>query len=203
MRSPSTPRPRRGRSAPGARAGFTLLEVMVALGILAGALVVVSDVVGGALRNHVRAQHLEVATLLARGKMASLEEHYEWKGFRITDEEDEGTFEGDGHPEVRWQLAVKVPPLEAGSDAVLRALTGAEHGLQDLMPSADQAPQLAQYQAVIAASMQGMLARLGDQLKRGVREVKLTVSWPEGAGKESFTIVTHMVVLAPAEGQPR
>lgn len=203
MRNPSTPRPRRGRSAQGARAGFTLLEVMVALGILAGALVVVSDVVGGALRNHVRAQHLEVATLLARGKMASLEEHYEWKGFRITDEDDEGTFEADGHPEVRWQLAVKVPPLEAGSDAVLRALTGAEHGLQDLMPSADQAPQLAQYQAVIAASMQGMLARLGDQLKRGVREVKLTVSWPEGAGKESFTIVTHMVVLAPAEGQPR
>ncbi len=92
------------------RGGFTLLEVMVALAILAGALVATSDIVSGALRNHVRAQHLEVATLLARGKMASLEEHYEWKGFRITDEDDEGTFEGDGHPEVRWQLAVKVPP---------------------------------------------------------------------------------------------
>jgi general secretion pathway protein I len=185
------------------RRGFTLLEVMVALAILAGALVATSQIVSGALRNHVRAQHLEVATLLARGKMAALEEKYEWKGFRRQDEHDEGTFEDDGHPEVKWRLDVKAPPADLSSEALLKALTGSEQGLKDLLPGADKAPQLAQYQAVLMASMQGMLARLGEQLKRGVREVRLTVAWPEGAVEESFSVVTHMVVLAPAEGQPR
>jgi general secretion pathway protein I len=183
--------------------GFTLLEVMVALAILAGALMAISDVVSGALRNHVRARDLEVATLLARGKMAELEDLYEAKGFRSMDEGEEGTFEEEGHPEVKWKVEVTVPPIEATPENVLRAFTGSEQGLQGLLPGPDEAPQLAPFQAALAASLQGMLARLGEQLKRGVREVKLTVSWPDGAREESFTVATHMVVLAPAEGVPR
>lgn len=183
--------------------GFTLLEVMVALAILAGALLAASDIVSGALRNHQRAQHLEVATLLARAKMAALEDRYEWKGFRQQDEQEEGTFEDDGHPEVRWSVEVKVPPVQTSPDAVLRALTGSDQGLKEMLPAPDKAPQLAPFQAALTASLQGMLTKLGDQLKRGVRQVRLTVSWPEGAAQESFTVTTHMVVLAPAETQPR
>ncbi len=185
------------------RRGFTLLEVMVALAILAGALLAVSDVVGGALRNHVRARNLEVATLLARAKMAALEDHYEAKGFRPTDEGDEGTFEDEGHPEVRWKVEVTVPPADLGPDAVLGVLTGSDQGLKEMMPSPDENPQLAPFQAQLMGAMQGVLARLGDQLKRGVRRVVLTVSWPEGGAEESFAVTTHMVVLAPGEGQPR
>ena len=40
----------------------------MALAVLALSLTAVSDVVGGALRNHVRARQLEVATMLARGQ---------------------------------------------------------------------------------------------------------------------------------------
>lgn len=185
------------------RRGFTLLEVMVALAILAAALVATSEIVSGALRNHVRAQHLEVATLLARGKMAALEERYEWKGFKIQDEQDEGTFEDDGHPEVKWRLEVKVPPIETSPDAVLRVLTGSEQGLKDLLPSPDKAPQLAPFQATITAALQGVLGQLGEKLKRGVRQMKLTVSWPEGAREESFIVTTDMVVLQPGESLPR
>jgi general secretion pathway protein I len=183
------------------RRGFTLLEVMVALAILAGALVASSQIVSAALRNHVRAQHLEVATLLARGKMAALEERYEWKGFAVQDEQSDGSFEDDGHPEVKWRLEVKVPPVEVNPDAVVRVLTGSE--LKDLMPSPDQAPQLAPFMSTFAAAFQGVLGQLGEKMKRGVRQVKLTVSWPEGAGEESFTVTTHMVVLAPGETQAR
>lgn len=203
MTRPSTPRPLRRRRARGGRTGFTLLEVMVALAILAGALLAVSDVVAGALHNHVRARDLEVATLLARAKMAELEDRFEAKGFRPTDEAEEGTFEDDGHPEVRWKVEVTVPPTDLGPDAVLRVLTGSDQGLEDLLPAPDQAPQLGPLQAQLGAILQGVLARLGDQLKRGVRQVRLTVSWPDGKRTESFDVTTHMVVLAAAEGQPR
>ncbi len=183
--------------------GFTLLEVMVALGILAGSLLAISDVVAGALRNHVRARNLEVASLLARGKLAELEDHYEQKGFRTSDEKEEGTFEDEGHPEVRWQVEVVVPPGDVSPDTVLRLFTQSEGGLKDLFPSPDKAPQLGPFQAQILATMQSVLARLSEQVKKGLREVRLTVSWPEGKGSESFQVKTHMLVLAPMEGLPK
>jgi len=182
------------------RRGFTLLEVMVALAILAGAMLAVSEIVSGALRNHVRARELEVATLLARGKMAELEDRFEAKGFRNDQETDEGTFEEEGHPEIRWRLEVAVPPTDLGPEVVLRLLTGGDEGLAGLLPPPDQAPQLGPIQAQLTATLQTVLAKLGEQIKRGVREVRLTVSWPGGASGESFTVRTNMVVLQGGEG---
>jgi len=57
----------------GAR-GFTLLEVMVALAVLAGAMMALADLTGNALRNFAYARDLSVATVLARGKMAEVTE---------------------------------------------------------------------------------------------------------------------------------
>ena len=160
-------RPGRARRGAG---GFTLLEVMVALGILAGALLAVSDIVAGALRNHVRARNLEVATLLARGKLAELEDHYEAKGFKTADESEEGTFEDDGHPEVRWRVEVTAPPGQLGPEDVLRALTGSDEALQQLLPPPDQAPELGGLQKLIEARLRPMLAVFGQKLKTGARE---------------------------------
>lgn len=185
-------------SGRGRTRGFTLLEVMVSLGILAASLVAVSEVVGGALRNHVRARELDVATGLARAKMVELQAGYERKGFRDFDETEEGTFEAEGHPEVRWKVDVKKPAVELGPDAVLAALAGGKT-LQDLMPPPDQAPHLAPFQAALQGVLQTVLTRIGEQLKKGVREVRLTVSWRGGAAVESFDVVTHLVVLEPEE----
>ncbi len=176
--------------APGRR-GFTLLEVMVALAILAGALVAISDVVSGALANHVRARQLEMATLLARGKMAELEDRFEAKGFRDFEEGEEGSFEDDGHPEVHWKMEVRKPSVELGPDNVLRALTGSGEGLEKLMPPPETLGGPAQ--AMMTASLQGILTRIGEQVKNGVRELRLTVSWRDGGTGESFTVVTHLV----------
>lgn len=182
------------------RRGFTLLEVMVALAILSGALLAVSEIVGGSLRNQVRAGELEVATLLARGKMAELEDRFEEKGFRPDAESDEGTFEEEGHPEVRWRLEVAVPPQDLAPEGLVRALLGSDQGLAELLPSPTEAPQLAPVQGPMAALLQNALLQLAEQVKRGVREVRLTVSWPGGKGEESFTVRTTMVVLQPGGG---
>lgn len=179
-------------------AGFTLLEVMVALAILAASLVVISEVAGGALRNHTRARQLDVATQLARLKMVEVQAQFERKGFRDFDESDDGTFEQEGHPEVRWKLEVKRPSLGLGPDAVLGALAGGKT-LQDLMPPPDQAPQLAPFAGMIQGQLQNLLTQIGEQVKKGVREVRLEVSWSSGAGTESFDVVTHLVVLEPEE----
>lgn len=171
---------------------------MVALAILAASLVGISEVVGGALRNHVRARNLDVATMLARAKMVELQGQFERKGFRDFDESEEGDFEPEGHPEVRWKADVRRPSLELGPDAVLAALTGGQK-LEDLLPPPNQAPQLAPFQAMIGATVQSLLTTIGEQLKKGVREVRLTVSWQDGRATESFEVVTHVTVLEAEE----
>ena len=44
--------------------GFTLLEVLIALTVLAGSLLAISDLAGNAIRNYAYARDLSVATLL-------------------------------------------------------------------------------------------------------------------------------------------
>ncbi len=198
------------RSGGPAGRGFTLLEVMVALGILAASLVAISDVVGGALRNQVRARNLEMATLLAKGKMVALQDHYEWKGFAASDESDDGSFDDEGHPEVKWRVDVTAPKGTIDADSMLRSLTGTD--LQGLLGQASQqqgsslqqlqASQLAPFQAQLQALLQPTLARLAENVKKGLREVRLTVSWPENGRSESFEVKTHMLVLAPGETAP-
>jgi general secretion pathway protein I len=180
------------------RRGFTLLEVMVALALLAGALLAVSDVVGGALRNQARARQLGVATMLARGKMVALQAQYERKGFRDFDESEEGTFEDEGHKEIHWKVDVRRPTLDLGPEAALASLTGGKK-LDELLPSPKEAPQLAPFQAILTATIQAQLTKISEQLKKSVREVRLTVSWQDGARQESFDVVTQLVVTEPEE----
>jgi general secretion pathway protein I len=204
------------------RRGFSLLEVMVALAVLALALTATSDVVGGALRNHVRARQLEVATMLARGRLAQAEATFEEDGFRDFDQTESGTFDDEGHPEVSWKLEAVKPQLELGPDAVLKALTGLDGGVAGLLgldtkalgkpggsggaagggggtPSGPLSNLAGSPLAGAAvAMMQKQLTGLGEKLKSGVREVRLTIGWKDGKATESFTLVTHMVVLIPA-----
>lgn len=186
------------------RRGFTLLEVMIALAILSAALLTVSEIAGGSLRNHVRARQLDVATLLARGKMAALESDYERKGFRDFDEKDEGTFEEAGHPEVHWAVEVLKPQADLTPERILQLFAGQEGGLDALLkqlaPKSDGGPQQQlPSAAALTQALQAQLTIVGEQVKKGVREVRLTVSWPDGRKAESFTVVTHMVVLSPRE----
>ena len=74
MSAPSVlPRRRRGAALRRRVRGFTLLEVMVALALLAAAFMALADLGGNALRNYGYARDLTAATLLARGKMVELE----------------------------------------------------------------------------------------------------------------------------------
>ena len=44
-----------------------------------------------------------------------------------------------------------------------------------------------------------VLTQIGEQIKKTVREVRLTVSWQNGRSTESFDVVTHLVVTTPEE----
>jgi general secretion pathway protein I len=145
--------------------------------------------------------------------MVAVEDHYEWKGFATSDESDDGTFEDEGHPEFKWRLEITAPRGTIDADGLMRSLTGTD--LQGLLSSSPEAAQqlggaqasggaqpLAQL-GPLTALLQPTMSRLAENVKRGLREVRLTVSWQENGRDESFEVRTHMLVLAAGETAPR
>ncbi|HET7753877.1 MAG TPA: prepilin-type N-terminal cleavage/methylation domain-containing protein [Anaeromyxobacteraceae bacterium] len=188
------------------RAGFTLLEVMVALGLLASALMALAELSGQALRNHAYARDLSAATLLARGKMVELEQKYEDQGFRDFDERDEGDFADQGRPGFKWQVDLKKPQTELSADGILAALTGsgdATDAMSKLLGSATVPGSggSATVQSPIAGLATGLLqtqvTAFGETLKKSLREMRLTVSWRDGKVPREISVSTYLVVLNP------
>ena len=78
--------------------GATLLEVMVALGILATSYVALLQVHGGAIRLSAYSRQVTIATFLARDKMEEITTKLDKEGFPDMDESEEGDFEEEGFP---------------------------------------------------------------------------------------------------------
>ena len=99
-------------------AGFTLLEVLVAVAIVAIALVTFMGLHLRSLDATIRAQDLSTAVLLAQGKMATMGE------FPDTGEE-QGKFEGPELERFQWATAVTermLDALEGGQTVTVRRL---------------------------------------------------------------------------------
>ena len=199
---------RRGRTS----LAFTLLEVMVALAILAASLMAVADLSGNALRNYVYSRDLSVATLLARGKMAELEEKYEDAGFTDFDQTEDGTFADQGQPGMRWKLELRKPTSDLTAEKILAAFLGggdADTGTQEMIgkllggssaPSSGGSkggPSSGVPGGLLGGVLQGQIKAFTEELKKGVRQVSLRVTWKDGKLENGFDVSTYWVVLNP------
>lgn len=215
-------------AARGAPGGFTLLEVMIALAILSVSLVALAGINSGAINMHSYSKRLTVATLLARGKMADLEQLLQSEGLPLDDDVEEGDFEEEGYPQYRWQAQIIRPKTEEINVANLMAmtgtgLTGGEAGSDPLASLGalgekfigDKAPDLSALTGaaggeagaagglggMLGGAMQGQLQAMIDDLGKSMREVRLTVAWGEGEHIDQFTITTHVVSLGAGTDQ--
>jgi general secretion pathway protein I len=190
--------------------GFTLLEVMVALAVLAGAMMALADLTGTALRNFAYARDLSLATGLARGKMAELTEQLEDAGFRDSDQVEEGTFADQGQPGMKWKLEVRKPDVNLTAEQLLASFLGSgpdDGGTQQLIakllgpagsPGAGAGGPSSGMPAGLAGGvLQAQLTAFAEELKKAVRRVRLTVSWKDGKQAHDFDVSTVMVVLNP------
>ncbi len=195
------------------RRGFTLLEVMVALALLAAALMAIADLSGNALRNHAYARDLSAATLLARGKMAELEQKYDDEGFKDFDQEEEGDFTDAGRPDVHWRFQLVKPDGDLSADQLVSLLAGGGADAQDLIAKVmggmgaagaltgagaqGGATATNPLAGVLTGLLQSQLTAFGETLKKSFREARLTVSWRDGATSHGFAVTTHLLVLNP------
>lgn len=117
--------PQKQRRSPLRSRAFTLLEVVVAISILAVSLVAVIDINANAVYAHVYSKKLTVATLLARSKMTDLEQKLYDEPLPADDDEDSGDFSAEGWPGFKWRAKIIVPKTNGLSpDQLFGALFG-------------------------------------------------------------------------------
>lgn len=199
------------------RGGFTLLEVLAALAILALSLMAIFDLNAGAVSSHAYVKRVTVATFLARSKMTDIEQDLYDKGFPADDEERSGDFSDEGFSAYKWRAKILAPkPQNISTDQFLMSLLNMPAGgsLDDLMSmfggsssdssktGSDKKPTTSGPTAglsPIAGAMAGMaqtqLSQLTQQIAQVVREVDLTISWKDGKNVETVDVATHVVSM--------
>lgn len=192
-------------SSSGATRGFTLLEVMVALSILALALTAIVGINGNAIRSHGYAKRLTIATMLARSKMADLESKFIEEGFTSEfDQRMEGKFSDEGWQDFRWEAEIVKPDIDGkNASSLVESLVEKLAGdASDLASEGSSAPvptmDTGSLTSMMGPMIETQISALVETMKKSVREVRLKVLWKEGASEDSLDVVTHLVILAPA-----
>jgi len=177
----------------GNRKGFTLLEVMISMAILSVALSAVIGVNIGAMAISGKSKGIILAASLARSKMFDLEEELRIKGFPDFDDQLDGDFDTEGHPEYKWIaqiIKIKLPEYSPPDDVSSIAQQGQGASTLGITPTTIS-PEM-------SAAMSG-LPMFIKQIEDAIREVKLTVVWLEGEKEQSLVVTTHFVNIPDME----
>jgi general secretion pathway protein I len=207
--------------------GFTLLEVMISLAILAVALVAISQLNGGAVLMHAYGRKATQATLLLRGKMLDVEEDLQKNGFSDFDDEKHGDFADDNTPGYSWTAEVLKPDVQLDPAQLLSlvgaggqggqtgqqgkggSIAGAASALAGSLlgqPAGGAAPAGGgATAALLAGPMGGLLQTQArtfiEELKKSVREIRLTVNWQDGKQQRGVSASQIVVILPGSVGQ--
>ena len=168
--------------------GFTLIEVMVSLAILALSLTVISQAQQASMRQVLRGKMMTVATLLAREKMVDLEEDLFKEGFSDFEEEERGDFDEEGFEHYKWVLKIeKIELPKADGDALGDAAKdAAESG------SGSSSAATSTGMGMLGGQMLGrQFEMFRGVIEEAIRRVSLKVTWKEGRLERAITVVAY------------
>jgi general secretion pathway protein I len=171
-------------------AGFSLLEVMVAMAILSLAVVVLIRITTGNVRAAAHARFVTNATFLARAKLASMEDSIVADGFTDSDEEDGGDFGEEGFPQVRWSSIIE--RVELPTDAAQKAQEAATQQTQEATTGTSTNPMMA-LTGLMGGFMSTLIEPIRIGLQESVRRITVTVKWSEvGREEQSFDVIAYL-----------
>lgn len=182
--------------------GFTLLEVMVAVAILAVAMSAIFSSEAGAVRLGIRAARTDTATILARCKMGEIEEMVLVEGLpAIEARGDDGCCEGaeiEGY-RCEWLVERVVLPdvgLEEGAG-------GYDEGEEGDSPGGSSLNVADTMDSVMGGQVDSLVMDfaypiLKPIIEEQVRRATVTVIWTEGEAPQSFDVAQFLVSEQPA-----
>lgn len=174
------------------RAGFTLMEVLIAFAILAVSLSILIGTQANSVQMNDRANRMAVAAMLARGKMYDLESELLRDGFSQTTQRDRGTFRDEGFEHFRWSSEVEVVEISGRAEQeFVEGITAQLYGDGETEGVLSGASAVTQFLPMIIAQIPQIINDLSERTRR----ITLTVSWDVGQGSQSFTVTQFVVNL--------
>ncbi len=172
-------------------AGFTLVEVMFALAMLAGSLLLLLQGSAANVATTQETQMMTVATELARGKMFDIEEKLLEEGFGQLSQTEEGDFDDEGWPRISWEAEItkiEIPNLGAmkslGADGEAEGADGAGGGMLGGM--------LGGFGGGDGGAGAGLIGSQFEMfrgiLEESIRKVHLTIRYRVAGSDEEFTV---------------
>lgn len=203
------------------RRAFTLLEVMIAVAILAAAMMVLVNSQATAVLMTTETNHVITATMLAREKMSEVQVRMEREGFGQADIEEQGNFSnfgaedpsmadlqlevGDAYDDYGWAYTVRKVDLTMGGDLTSMAESLAGSGLfgdqESQQSSSSQYSDLAKDKSSAGESvnqygdmMNSMANQYMEMLGNYLREIRVVVWWSDDTeGLDQVELVSHII----------
>ncbi|MFO0619922.1 MAG: prepilin-type N-terminal cleavage/methylation domain-containing protein [Polyangia bacterium] len=162
------------------RAGFTLLEVMIAMAILSVSLVGLYLTTGRAIRISMHARSMTQATFLCRQKMAEIQNEFVTEGFKdeAGAKEDRGDFPDPAFKQFRYVTIIekiRLPATDQLQSAATKMLQDKQSAAGKDKPSSSSSSSGSN----MASGMSGMLGPVKEMLEQGIRRVTVKVLWDE------------------------
>lgn len=187
------------------RRGFTLLEVIIALGILAVSVMILVETQAGALLMSTDADRMITATMLAEEKLLEAQLTLEREGWSTQDIEESGNFDDFGSEDFRggalnvdmedqfegFQWAYTVRKIDLNIPTDLGSMTGdlsegGYFGDRDVSAAQETQPDLTD----LGISPDMITEYLGDY----IREVRVIVWWGDNEDEvDQVELVTHVI----------
>lgn len=161
--------------SPFTKKGFTLIEILIAVGILAGSAGILLSQVEMSSRLSARDEALVRAVTLANNKMIEIQSDLQEdirKGVLLDEESESGEFD-EPFEDYAWTYEIKkieIPTTESGSEGQ-------------------------------SARVSGAMKNISKEISKSVRELRLSVAWGERENAEgemepyTFDLTTHIVML--------
>jgi|SRR5690625_269499 len=176
--------------------GFTILEVLIAVAILA---IATTALLGTQSRSVVQNDHgrqLSTAAMLAHDQMIHLQNKMKKDGFKSDRERERGTFEGREYRDFRWEAIID--PIDMRPEDLSSQLQG------QLLGTTEDEGSLSGSNAINAQlpTMLGMITMMIQNITdQRIRRVTLAVHWEDLKGEHTFTLRQFVVLMEPPEGE--
>lgn len=188
------------RGSPADKAGFTLVEMLIALAVLASSLAILLGSQAANVRSLELANQMHIASLLVHSQMLRVEEELRKEGFSTGITTSHGDFRDDGFDQYEW--LVEIEPVEITDDASDQFVANVQAEL--FGDGTTGAGSLTGSAAVsqFLPMLIGYVPQLINQVGERTRKITLTVSWESPFGPQDLTVTQYFTVMNPEDTQP-